>query len=58
MTVNEIMNLVRLYRKDRKLAIAGERAKQIRAALMKISRVPDGFKLVPVDPQEQDGGKA
>ncbi len=58
MTVNEIMNLVRLYRKERKLAIAGERAKQIRATLMKISRVPDGFKLVPVDPKEQDEGKA
>ncbi len=47
MTVNEIMNLVRLYRKERKLAIAGERAKQIRAELIKACRVPDGFKLVP-----------
>ena len=47
MTVNEIMNLVRLYRKEPKRAIAGERAKQIRAELIKACRVPDGFKLVP-----------
>ncbi len=53
MTVNDLMSLIRLYRKERKLAVAGERAKQIRAEIMKMCRVPEGYRLVPVDPEER-----
>lgn len=52
MTVNEIMNLVRLYRKEPKLAIAGERANQrLRSVMQEIAdtpATPDNHELVAV----------
>ena len=52
MTVNEIMNLVRLYRKERKLAIASERENQrLRSVMQEIAdtpATPDNHELVAV----------